>query len=78
MDYRAIFFERNHQGLHIKLIKADPYELKNLFGASQAAEAQQRLMAALMRWTIRTQDDLPNAAYTAKRPEHNWCEPYRR
>jgi arylsulfatase A-like enzyme len=58
-------------------LAADPYELKNLYGAPQAADAQQRLMAALLRWTIRTQDDLPNAAYAAKRPERNWYEPYR-
>jgi hypothetical protein len=58
-------------------VVADPYELKNLYGNPQAAEAQHRLMAALLRWTIRTQDDLPNAAYASKRPDRNWYESYR-
>jgi arylsulfatase A-like enzyme len=59
-------------------VARDPYELKNLFGTRDAAAPQQQLMAELLRWTIRTQDDLPNAAYRAKLPEHNWHEPYRR
>ena len=58
-------------------LAADPYELRNLFGNRETAEEQQRLMAALLRWTIRTQDDLPNAAYKAKWPQRNWYEPYR-
>ena len=59
-------------------LAADPYELRNLFATPEVAGMQQRLMAALLAWTIRTQDDLPNAAYLAKRPEHNWYAPYRR
>ncbi|MBI3280664.1 MAG: sulfatase-like hydrolase/transferase [Acidobacteria bacterium] len=55
----------------------DPYELTNLFGKPEAAAPRQRLMESLLRWTIRSQDDLPNAAYTPKRPRHNWYEPYR-
>jgi hypothetical protein len=53
-------------------LATDPFELKNLFGVPSAAEAQARLMAELLRWTIRTQDDLPVAAYTVKWPEHGW------
>jgi hypothetical protein len=59
-------------------VAKDPYELENLFGRREVAGEQQRLMAELLRWIIRTQDDLPNAAYQAKRPAHNWHEPYRR
>ena len=56
----------------------DPYELKNLFGQPAAAQAQNRLMALLLQWTIRTQDDLPVAAYKAKWPDRNWYAPYRK
>ena len=55
----------------------DPYELRNLFGTSGVAETQHRLVAELLQWTIRTQDDLPQAAYQAKWPKHNWYSPYR-
>lgn len=50
----------------------DPYELKNLFGRSEVAATQQALLADLLRWTIRTQDDLPTAAYQAKWADRNW------
>jgi arylsulfatase A-like enzyme len=55
----------------------DPYELKNLYGQPRAADMQHRLMVDLLRWTIRTQDDLPLAAYTDKWPERNWYANYR-
>lgn len=58
-------------------LASDPYELKNLFGTPRAAAAQQQLMTKLLEWTIRTQDDLPTAAYTAKRPDRNWYAPHR-
>ncbi|MDQ6700482.1 MAG: sulfatase-like hydrolase/transferase [Acidobacteriota bacterium] len=50
----------------------DPYELTNLFGQPAAAAMQNRLMADLLRWTIRTQDDLPLAAYKPKLANRNW------
>jgi arylsulfatase A-like enzyme len=50
----------------------DPYELKDLYQDPSAAEMRNRLTAELLRWTIRTQDDLPVAAYTVKWPEHGW------
>jgi arylsulfatase A-like enzyme len=50
----------------------DPYELKDLYADRASAEARGRLMAELLRWTIRTQDDLPVAAYKVKWPEHGW------
>ena len=56
----------------------DPYELKNLFGNPQAAAMQSQLMAELLRWTIRTQDDLPIAAYQAKWAKRNWYANYRK
>jgi arylsulfatase A-like enzyme len=53
-------------------VARDPYELKNLYGHAVAAARQQQLMADLLQWTIRTQDDLPVAAYKPKWPVHNW------
>lgn len=57
-------------------VARDPYELNDLYGKAEAAPAQQQLMADLLRWTIRTQDDLPVAAYQPKWPQHNWYAPY--
>ncbi|MGN6279703.1 MAG: sulfatase family protein [Sphingomonas sp.] len=63
-------------------LKADPYELKNLFNQPSVAADQARLMAELAMWTIRNQDSLPtgpqNTKYHTKwaRP-HNWYAPYR-
>ena len=53
-------------------LEKDPYELKNLWGAASASVMQTRMTAELLKWTIRTQDDLPEAAYPAKRAARNW------
>ena len=55
----------------------DPYELKNLYGQADAAVMQNRLMAELLRWTIRTEDDLPIAGYQTKWPLRNWYARYK-
>jgi hypothetical protein len=59
-------------------VARDPYELENLYGKAASARIQPQLMADLLRWTIRTQDDLPVAAYRPKWPAHNWYSPYAR
>ncbi len=53
-------------------VARDPYELKNLWEASEAAPWRGRLLEELLKWTLRTQDDLPRAAYTTKRAAHGW------
>ena len=53
-------------------VARDPYELRNLYGQPDVKDTQQRLMAELLRWTIRTQDDLPVAAYRHKWADRNW------
>ncbi len=53
-------------------LAADPYELKNLFGRPDAAGAQSRMMGELLKWTVRTEDDLPQAGYIPKRSQRNW------
>ena len=55
----------------------DPYELTNLYGNPSAAAMQNRLTADLLRWTIRTQDDLPVAAYKPKLANRNWYSLYK-
>jgi arylsulfatase A-like enzyme len=55
----------------------DPYELTNLFGQPGATAIQNQLMADLLRWTIRTQDDLPFAAYPPKLAKRNWYSLYK-
>jgi arylsulfatase A-like enzyme len=59
-------------------LASDPYELKNLFDDPTSAAERKKLMAELLTWTIRTEDDLPLAAYQTKWPSHNWYAPYRR
>lgn len=58
-------------------VAKDPYELNNLYAEKRAAPVRERLTAELLRWTIRTQDDLPVAAYRAKWPKRNWDALYR-
>jgi arylsulfatase A-like enzyme len=53
-------------------LAADPYELHNLYGKPDAATQQHQLTTELLRWTIRTQDDLPIDVYKTKWSERNW------
>ncbi len=59
-------------------LASDPHELRNLFGDTSVAAEQGRLLVELLRWTIRTQDNLPTSRYQAKWAERNWYAPYRR
>ena len=59
-------------------LATDPYELRNRYGDVSVAAEQGRLLAELLRWTIRTQDNLPTARYRAKWAERNWYAPYSR
>jgi len=59
-------------------VASDPYGLKNLFNDPSASEERNRLVQELLTWTIRTQDDLPTAAYKVKWPKRNWYSPYRK
>ena len=57
-------------------VVSDPYGLENLFHNPSALEQRNRLVQELLAWTIRTQDDLPVAAYRVKWPKRNWYAPY--
>jgi arylsulfatase A-like enzyme len=56
-------------------LAADPMELGNRYGDPGLRDRQLALTTELLRWTIRTEDDLPIARYTRRRPERNWLAP---
>ena len=56
----------------------DPHELTNRFQDESAARDRDRMLQELLTWTIRTQDDLPVAAYKVKWPSRNWYATYRK
>ncbi|MGI8912336.1 MAG: sulfatase family protein [Chloroflexota bacterium] len=53
-------------------LEHDPGELRNLFDDPTQRDQRLALTEELLRWTIRTEDDLPGARYLPKRGEHNW------
>jgi len=59
-------------------VTRDYYELTNLYRDPGSKEIRDQLIAELLTWTIRTQDDLPVAAYPPKWPARNWYALYKR
>lgn len=53
-------------------LDTDPAELTDLAADPAHAGTRAQLAEALLRWCIRTDDDLPRAAYTPRRAAHNW------
>jgi len=53
-------------------VEADPAELHNRFHDPALSAERAALTEALLRWTIRTEDDLPLAGYVPKRAARNW------
>jgi arylsulfatase A-like enzyme len=79
-DWKLIFDMMGYGQLYH--LPSDPCERKNLFGHPTAAKDQAELMAELLMWTIRAQDNLPTGTqgikYQTKWPgDHNWYAPYR-
>ncbi len=58
-------------------LEADPGELRDLFDDPGHREARLALVEELLRWTIRTEDDLPGGRYTPKRAGRNRQAPHR-
>jgi arylsulfatase A-like enzyme len=58
-------------------IRRDPYELTNLYHSREHSSVKAELTTDLLRWVIRTQDDLPQGAYPAKWAARNWYANYR-
>lgn len=53
-------------------LASDPAELRNRYNDPALAAVQCELMAELLTWTIRSQDDLPDGNYTPRRVLRNW------
>lgn len=51
---------------------ADPMELTNLFADPGCSAIHAAMVEELLRWSIRLDDELPDAAYTTLRAPHNW------
>lgn len=74
-DWKLVFDMMGNGQLYN--LAADPCELQNLYQEPGAAAMRAQLTTDLLRWTIRTQDDLPVAGYAAKWPARNWYASYR-
>lgn len=59
-------------------LEEDPGELIDLFEEPGFREVRLEMIEELLRWTIRTEDDLPTAEYIPKQAERNWHALYRR
>jgi hypothetical protein len=57
-------------------IECDPAELNDLYLEPGLSEVRTRLLEELLKWTIRTEDDLPHGSYIQKRAERNWYAGY--
>jgi arylsulfatase A-like enzyme len=53
-------------------LEQDPGELNNRFEDPGCREVRREMVEELLRWTIRTEDDLPGGLYRPKRTERNW------
>lgn len=53
-------------------LESDPSELVDLWHLAEHAATRAALVEELLRWTIRTEDDLPTAKYVPKPAEHGW------
>lgn len=53
-------------------LQSDPSELSNLWDDPAAQAALGEMVEELLRWTIRTEDDLPEGRYQPKRAARNW------
>jgi len=53
-------------------VESDPAELHNLADDPSLRDVRGRMVEELLKWTIRTEDDLPGGRYIPKRAERNW------
>jgi arylsulfatase A-like enzyme len=53
-------------------VESDPGELHDRYADPAVRDVRQALTDELLKWTIRTEDDLPGAAYHPKRAARNW------
>ncbi len=71
-------FDMQGRGQLYNLAK-DPVELENLYGKAEVADVQTDMLADLLAWTLRAQDQLPlpNRRYVVKTDPRNYWSPYR-
>jgi arylsulfatase A-like enzyme len=53
-------------------LSTDPFETENLYNDPRVSDVQPLLLEELLKWTIRTEDDLPRGSYIPKRVHRNW------
>jgi len=53
-------------------VEQDPGELADLFDRPELRDVRLAMAEELLRWSIRTEDDLPSGSYFAKRTARNW------
>ena len=68
--WKLLFDMQGHGELYD--LERDPGELHDLFGDLTYRAVRCEMVEELLRWTIRTEDPLPTAAYVPKRAPHNW------
>jgi arylsulfatase A-like enzyme len=74
-DWKLIYDMMGYDQLY-NLARDDPFELTNLFNEPSVSTEQAQLLAELLMWTVRTQDNLPTAACKTKWPSgHNLVQP---
>jgi hypothetical protein len=65
-SWKLLFDHEGHGELYD--LCSDPMELNDRWNDPGCSSQRQRLVEELLRWTIRTEDDLPAGPYQAKRP----------
>lgn len=72
-DWKLIFDSAGRGELYD--LSKDPAELTNRYDDDQLSSVRETLLAELLQWTIRTEDEMPQSVYRPKRTPHNWSDP---
>lgn len=57
-------------------LTTDPAEQADRWDDPACRDVRQQMTEELLRWSIRTEDDLPGGRYVPKRSPHNWHTPF--
>lgn len=75
MDRWKLAFDMMGRG-QLYDVESDPGELSNLYEAAEFRQVRTELLEELLKWCIRTEDDLPSGRYVPKRARRNWYAPH--